>query len=230
MIGEASDTVTDATGTVMTVTVANPLCPSLVAVMVAVPGRIPLTKPNWVTLAIESGADDQLTARWVRTFPFASFSVAVAWVVERVVRVEEPSDTVTEATGGPVTVRVADPVCPSLTAVMAAVPIPRAVTTPASLTVATEGALDDQVIARPARKFPLASLGVAVATVVCPIWTVGFASETEMLATGGGGATPPPPPPPQLIAERDRTAAAHPKRSRRVDIAALLRALMAGEG
>ena len=105
---------------------------------------------------------------------------------------EETSDTVTVETGETVTVTVADPRVPSLAAVMRAVPVLAAVTVPVADTVATPELSDDQVIARPVRTWPLASLGVAVAVVVPPIATEGCARATERVAIGGGPVTPPP--------------------------------------
>jgi hypothetical protein len=91
-----------------------------------------------------------------------------------------------------VTVSVADPLVPSLAAVMRAVPLLAAVTTPVADTVATPELSDDQTMVRPVRTLPLASLGVAVAVVVAPITTEGCARVTDRVAIGGGPVTPPP--------------------------------------
>ena len=90
------------------------------------------------------------------------------------------------------TVSVADPLVPSLAAVMWAVPVPAAVTAPVADTVATPELSDDQTMARPVRKLPLASLGIAVAVVVAPITREGCARATDRVAIGGGPVTPPP--------------------------------------
>jgi hypothetical protein len=75
--------------------------------------------------------------------------------------------------------------------------VPAPVTTPLADTVATPLLSDDQLITRPVRTVPPASLGVAVAVVDAPITTDDCPRVTETLATGGGPATPPPPPQPR---------------------------------
>jgi|PersoiStandDraft_1058852.scaffolds.fasta_scaffold185030_1 hypothetical protein len=109
--------------------------------------------------------------------------------------VEEASDTVTVATGGTATVSIAVPVRPSLAAVMLVVPALTAVTDPVVDTVATAELFDDQLMARPVRTLPLASLAVPVAVVVSPIRIEERARSTERVAIGAGPVTPPPPPP-----------------------------------
>ena len=64
------------------------------------------------------------------------------------------------------TVIVADPLCPSLLAVMLAVPALTAVTSPVPLTVATAALLDDQVMTRPVSTLPSAAVRIAEACVV----------------------------------------------------------------
>jgi hypothetical protein len=165
MVGEASATITDAVPAVGTVSVAEPLFPSLVAMMLAEPAPTAVTKPVLLTVATAALLDTQATVRPVSTAPLASVIVAVACVVPPIGTVEEASDTVIDATGGTTTVRFAVPLFPSLEAVMPAVPAATAVTTPAPSTVATPELLDDQVMARPVRTLLLASLAVALALV-----------------------------------------------------------------
>ena len=74
-------TSTDATGTLVTVTDAVPLFPSLVAVIVAEPGVTPETSPALLTVATEVLLLDQVTARPESAAPFASLGVAVSWTV-----------------------------------------------------------------------------------------------------------------------------------------------------
>ena len=74
----AGATLTDATGTGVTVTLAVPLLPSLVAVIVAEPAAIPVTTPLDDTVAIPVLELDHVTARPVRTLLFASRAVAVS--------------------------------------------------------------------------------------------------------------------------------------------------------
>jgi len=71
-------TLTDATGTGATVTVDDPLCPSLVAVIVAVPAPTAVTKPVALTVATATLSLAHVTARSVSGFPTASRGVAVS--------------------------------------------------------------------------------------------------------------------------------------------------------
>src|SRR2546430_1043189 len=77
----AGVTVTVATGTFVTVMAAVPLFPSLAAVIVAEPAATPLTKPLAETVAMAALLVAQVTTRPLRAVPFASFGVAVNWVV-----------------------------------------------------------------------------------------------------------------------------------------------------
>src|SRR5439155_1610868 len=74
-------TVTDATGTVLTVIAAVPLCPSLVAVIVAAPAVTPVTTPLPLTVATAVLLLPQLTGRPDNGLPLASFGVAVSCTV-----------------------------------------------------------------------------------------------------------------------------------------------------
>ena len=76
-VAVAGLTVTEATGTLVTVTVAVPLCPSLVAVIVAEPAATPVTDPLAETVATAPLLVAQVTTRPLRAVPFASFGVAV---------------------------------------------------------------------------------------------------------------------------------------------------------
>src|SRR5207302_9575902 len=74
-------TVTDATGTLVTVRADVPLCPSLVAVIVAEPAATPVTRPLTDTVATAALLVAHVTARPVRAVPLESSGVAVNWVV-----------------------------------------------------------------------------------------------------------------------------------------------------
>ena len=77
-----SDTLTDATGTFVTVIPAEPVCPSLVAMMLAVPAATAVTRPVFAsTVATAVFELLQLIWRPVNTLLFASRVVAVACVV-----------------------------------------------------------------------------------------------------------------------------------------------------
>src|SRR5438552_784544 len=99
-----------------------PLCPSLVAVIVAEPAATPVTKPLAETAAAAALLVTQVTTRPLRVVPFASFGVAVNWVVAPTVTPAAVGLTVTEATGTLVTVMADVPLCPSLVAVIVAGP------------------------------------------------------------------------------------------------------------
>jgi len=160
-------------------------------VIVAVPAATPVTRPLVLTEAIEVLLLDQLTVRPVRMLPAASFSVAVAWSVPRTTTLGDARLTVTDATGTSVTVMVAEPLLPSLVAVIVAVPAATPVTRPLVFTEAIEELLLDQLTVRPVRMVPLASFSIAVAWSVPPITTLGDARLTVTDDTGARTTTTP---------------------------------------
>ena len=176
-------------------TVALPVLPSLVAVMVAEPATRALTSPEPETVATIVLLDDQVMVRPVRTLPLASRVTADSCTVPPTVRLGAVGDTETDATGtgaGAVTVTADVPVCPSLNAVMVAEPALTAVTRPLELTDATPVLELVQVTVRPVRTLPFASRVTADSCIVPPIVRLGAVGETETVATGtgagGGGA------------------------------------------
>jgi hypothetical protein len=179
--------VTVATGTVVTVSVADPLCPSLVAVICAEPAAIAFTSPELETVATAVLLDAHATARPVSVFPLASFIVAVACVDCPTETDDAAKATVTVATGTVVTVSVAEPLCPSLVAVIWAEPAAIALTSPELETVATAVLLDAHVTVRPVRVAPVESFSVTVACVDCPAVTDDAPNATATVATGSGG-------------------------------------------
>ena len=70
-----------AAGGDVTVTVADPDLPSLVAVIVAVPPDTPVTTPAAETVATDDALLVQVIGRPLSTFPFPSFRVALSVVV-----------------------------------------------------------------------------------------------------------------------------------------------------
>ena len=159
----ANETLTVATGTAVTVSTALPLCPSLVAVMVAVPVVSVVTRPLLFTVATAVLLLLHETARPASTLFDASRVVAVACVVPPAITELAASDTLTLATGTAVTVITALPLRPSLVAVIVAVPVLTALTTPLALTVATAVLLLLHETARPVSTLFDASRVVAVA-------------------------------------------------------------------
>src|SRR5437879_712738 len=188
-VPELGVTVTAATGATVTVTLAVPLCPSLVAVIVTgPPGPTPVTSPLPFTLAIALLLDCQVITRPVNGLPLASRGVAVSCTVCPCATLARNGVTVTAATGATVTVTLAVPLCPSLVAVIVTGPPgPTPVTSPLPFTLAIALLLDCQVITRPVNGLPFASRGVAVSCTVCPCSTLTEAGLTVTEATGTVG-------------------------------------------
>src|SRR5437016_8359967 len=141
MLAVAGLTVTEATGTLVTVMADVPLCPSLVAVIVAEPAATPVTNPLAETVAAAALLVAQVTTRPLRAVPFASFGVAVNWVVAPTVTPAAAGLTVTDATGTLVTVMADVPLCPSPVAVIVAGPAHPPVPSRLAATAATAALL-----------------------------------------------------------------------------------------
>jgi len=165
---------------------AVPLCPSLVAVIVAEPAAPPLTSPVPLTVATDVLLLAQVTTRPASGLPLASFGVAVSCTVCPADTEADAGLTVTELTGTGTldTVMLEVPLCPSLVAVIVAEPAVPPVTSPLPSTPATDVLLLDQVTARPVSGFPFASFGVAVSWTVRPTCTVADAGLTVTELTG----------------------------------------------
>jgi len=168
----------------VTVTVAVPLCPSLVAVITVEPVELALTNPLPLTVATPELLLVQVMVRPVSRFPFASFAVAVNCCVPPTVRLAVAGLTVTEATAGFETEMEPVPLWPSLVAVTVAAPAVLAPTSPLPLTLATPELLLVQVTARPVSAFPFASFGVAMSCCVPPTVRLAVAGLTVTEATG----------------------------------------------
>src|SRR5438034_6278661 len=166
MLAVVGLTVTEATGTLVTVMAEVPLWPSLVAVIVAEPATTPLTRPLEFTVATDVLLLDQVIVRPVSGLPLTSFGVAVSCSVWPACTLAGAGLTVTDATGTLVTVIADVPLFPSLAAVIVADPAALLVTNPPAFTLATAVLLLDQVTTRPVSALPLASFGVAVSWIV----------------------------------------------------------------
>src|SRR5439155_7616485 len=173
-------------GTCVTVIDEVPLLPSLVAVIVAVPGVTPETSPLLLTVATVVLELDHVTVRPERGAPLASFGVAVSCTVWPACTDAEGGVTSTVATGTFVTVTDEVPLFPSLVAVIVADPGVTPETSPLLLTAATDVLELDHVTVRPERGAPLASFGVAVSCTVCPACTEAVGGVTSTDATGTG--------------------------------------------
>ena len=158
--------------------------------IVAEPAATPLTRPLPLTVATPTLLLAQVTVRPLSAPPLASLGVAVSCTVCPVCTLAVAGLTLTDATGTIVTDTVAEPLCPSLVAVIVAEPAAAAVTTPVPLTAATAALLLAQVIARPASVLPFPSLSVATRETAPPTVTVTELGATLTEATGrGAGST-----------------------------------------
>jgi len=106
-VADAGVTLTDATGTLVTVTDAVLLCPSLVAVIVAEPRPTPVTRPTALTAATDELLLTHVTVRPLSTLPAESFVVAESCAVWLTSTVVDVGFSVTDATGAGVTVTTA---------------------------------------------------------------------------------------------------------------------------
>jgi hypothetical protein len=180
----AGDKLTLPTGEGATVNAAVPLLPSLVAVMVLVPGDTAVTAPTADTVATSGLLELQVTTRPVRTLPFGSRTTAVAVSDWPTVRIVALGWTSTVPTGTADTATLAVPLWVSLLAVIVTVPTDRPVTTPASDTVATSSLLDAHVTTRSVTTTPLVSFTVAARGTVPPTTIELLAGSTATLPTG----------------------------------------------
>ncbi len=106
-VADAGVTLTDATGTLVTVTDAVLLCPSLVAVIVAEPRPTPVTRPTALTAATDELLLTHVTVRPLSTLPAESVVVAESCAVWPTSTVVDVGFRVTDATGAGVTVTTA---------------------------------------------------------------------------------------------------------------------------
>jgi hypothetical protein len=163
-----------------------PVFVSLVAVIVAVPAATAVTSPLALTVALVASDVAHVTARPESVLPLASSVVAVSCCVLPTPRVAAAGVTVTLATGGGDTVMVEVPVFVSLVAVIVALPVATAVTSPLALTVALVASDVAHVTTRPVSVLPLASSVVAVSCCVAKMASVAVVGATVTLATGIG--------------------------------------------
>src|SRR5436309_15591699 len=182
----APTSTTEALGGV-TVMAEVPLCPSLVAVIVAEPAATPLTSPLPLTVAADVLPLCRVTVGPSSGWPFASWGVAVSGRLLPAGTVPDAGVTVTEATGMCTTVMAEVPFFPSLVAVIVADPAVTPVTSPVPFTPAADGLPLDHVIVRPASVLPFASFRVAVSWIGRPSCTVGDPGVSVTVAPGPAG-------------------------------------------
>jgi hypothetical protein len=189
--GLGGATVTVATGGGVTVTLAVPFTPSLVAVIVAgPPAATPVTRPLLETVATELSELVHVTLRPVSIPPSASSGVALSCTVPPAAIEGVGGVTATDATGAEI-VMLAWPVTPPLLAVIVTgPPALTPVTSPPLDTVATAVFADVHVTVAPVTGSPLASRGVAVSWAVCPARIVVLDGATSIDATVGPAPLP----------------------------------------
>jgi hypothetical protein len=178
--------VTELTGAIVMTADIEPLFPSLVAVIVAVPAPTPVIRPAEDTDAIALLLDPHVTTRPVTTVPFRSFRVIDGVAVCATKSGRLGGESVTLPTGTAVTVTVDDPLFPSAVAVIVAVPGATPVTTPEDDTVAVAALLVVHATGRSVTTVPFASFTVAVNDVVWPCTTLGVGGATVTVPTGTG--------------------------------------------
>jgi hypothetical protein len=83
----------------VTFTIVEPVCPSLVAVIVPDPGPTAVTRPELLTVATPGALVAHATGRPLRAVPVESTGVAVIRLVSPVLRLSVAGDIVTERTG-----------------------------------------------------------------------------------------------------------------------------------
>ena len=174
--------ITFATGTAVTVTVAEPTFPSALAAITAVPSPIAVTVPSCDTDATVGAPLLHDTGR-LSVPPLASSTVAVSFVVAPRITLTVAGVTRTDV-AGLVTEILAVPVLPSAEAVIVAEPGAIAVTTPDDDTLATLVSLLLQSTARSERSEPLALCTLATSVVLPPGSSVLLDGEIVTVATG----------------------------------------------
>src|SRR5665213_842114 len=179
--------ITNATGINEPVIAAVAVFPSLVAEIVAVPAVTAVTTPLASTVSTPGVFDDHAIGRPLSAVPFASLRTATIVTVWPTTRLALFGVSVTVATGASATVTGVPTLCPSLVAVIVALPAATPVTialAPVAETLAIDGTLDVQVTVRPASTFPPASFVTAVSVAVPPTSKLALVGVTVMDATG----------------------------------------------
>src|SRR6478672_3434124 len=169
--------------------VAVPACPSLVAVIVAVPSASAVIAPFASIDATAVLLELHVTVRPVNSLLLASKVFAVACDVPTAVIELADNATVTVATGAAETVIDDVPLFPSLVAVMVAEPAPTAVTRPLfASTVAAAVLFELHWTDRPVSNVPFPSFVTAVSCTVGVTTITRFADPgvTSTVATGAG--------------------------------------------
>ena len=192
-----------------TVSSALPATLDVVAVMVASPSAMPLTSPESSTRATAVSLDAQANTASATAWPFASTASAASRNVSVSTSVWEAGETATSLTCC-ATVIVALPDADPAVAVIVAVPLPAAVTSPAASTVATVASLLRQATAAPGIACPLWSRTSAVNWTVAPsaVSSTVAGLTVTVVGWGGSGGGSVAPSPQERTARKKRAAAA----------------------
>jgi hypothetical protein len=150
----------------VTTTLAAPLFPPALALIVADPGATAVRTPVADTVATSGLLEAHVIGRSMTTVPLASVTVADNTAVWPTLRFAVDGWTVTLATATAATATAALPLLPSLAAVIVAEPTDTPVTTPVASTVATAVLFEDQDTRRSVTIVPFASFTVAASVVV----------------------------------------------------------------
>ncbi len=166
-----------------TVSAARPVTPAAVAMTSASPAPTPVTSPAASTTATAVSPDAQSNSAPATAWPLASVAAAARRSVSPVTNVSAAGATATALTSW-ATVTAALPDTPPALAVIVAVPLPTAVTSPDPSTVATVASSDAHVNSAPATPWPFASVASAVRRTVSPQATsVSAAGDTATALT-----------------------------------------------
>jgi len=198
-------TLATVSGGSVTVTVAEPVLPSTVAVIEACPAATAVTSPVLETVARVASLVLHVTVRPVSVDPRLPVTVAVSCAVAVApacnVTAAGATDTAAATSGSCVTVMVALPVRPPTVAVMVACPPATGITSPELETVARLASLVLHVTVWPLSTEPRLPVTTALSCAVAPVpaCSVTVAGVTATLATvsgavccGAAGASPPP--------------------------------------
>ncbi len=184
MESRAGVTWTAATGTAATVTPTAADRDSLVAVMVAAPGAIAVTKPVTSTTAMAASLVPQNTVRPVSGAPLRSSVAALSCTDAPTSRLGAVGVICTLATERATTVTSAVALRPSMLAAMRAVPVATAVTRPVAETVATALSLLDHCTERSDSSRRSTSRANACSACVAPSLSVNCSDDSVTAATG----------------------------------------------
>ena len=182
---------TETTGDGNTTTVADPVRPSLVTVIVADPGAAAVTVPSPPTRATVSLLLAKVSGRPLSRVPLASVICTVSRTVCPTAIDDCDGDTITALTGRGRTTTSLAPLLPPFDAVIVTMPGATPNTRPLDETVATAPDVELHAMVRSGSTLPALSRATAVSCVDCPTITLSRAGETDTDAVGTGNTVTP---------------------------------------